>query len=147
MDDMDDMDGMDRDEWIARLSAEGWSVRRIAAEVQVSKSRLQQILAALNAADEWAEDDGLALLDAEEPEYQAVPPSRFVGIGERGEERFLDGNGESVSVLDIWRAEDTEDGGSVGCGYLADAMAQVEADGYVGVSDGEFWHWELAVTG
>ena len=55
-------------------------------------------------------------------------------------ERFLDVNGVSVSMADIWRA-DFEDG-SVDRGYIEDALRQIEQAGYrqSDAIDGR-WHW------
>jgi hypothetical protein len=144
--------GVERDEYIGQLRAAGWSAIEIAEEVGLSRSQVHRILAVVGDAargdlanddgdDPWTDDVGaVALLDAED-DYQPVGPFRFVGLGERSEERFLDGNGRSCSMLDIWRSD--FDGGSEDKGYLADAQSQIEAAGYRRVDNGDGrWRWE-----
>jgi hypothetical protein len=143
-----------RDE-VLRLSAdaddgEGPSIRAIAKRLGLSRMKVQRILAA--AADDDDEESGLALLDGSGG-YEAVGPFEFVGMAEAVlelpgcdggqltmEPRFVDANGRSASMLDIYRADFAD--GSEGRGLMADAGAQIEAAGYHGVSTGDGrWRW------
>jgi hypothetical protein len=124
--------GVERDEYIGQLRAAGWSAIEIAEEVGLSRSQVHRILATvgdaargdLDTAADWADDaDGAGelALDATE-DYVAVAPFEFVGIGDRDEERFLDANGRSCSMLDVYRADYAD--GSVPRGYLDTAQRQ-----------------------
>jgi hypothetical protein len=143
---------------VARLHGEGFSIRAIAERLGLSRMKVHRTLTDSRRADDWDDDDdetdeGLALFDGE-PVPQATPPFTFVGINtewvrlpgddyatRQDTERYLDANGRSVSVLDIWRADFAD--GSEGHGYMADAQAQIEAAGYRKVSDPTMgrWHW------
>ncbi|MGO9157316.1 helix-turn-helix domain-containing protein [Mycobacterium sp.] len=132
---------MTSDDDVLRLRDEGLSIRAIADELKLSKSAVHRMLAAADDLDD--EDDleerELALLDGN-PGYEAVPPFEFVGIATVTQEspgwdvpqvaeeaRFVDANGRSVSLLDIYRADFGD--GSEGHGLMADARAQIERTG------------------
>src|SRR6185437_10308554 len=103
------MDG-DRDEQIAAMHADGWSIRAIAREVGLSRSRVHQIIDAV--ADAAADYDGetdeeietvLALMDATEvDEDELQGPFRYLGTDATGD-RFADVNGTSCNLLNIYR--------------------------------------------
>ena len=142
---------------VVRLHREGVSIRGIAELVGLSKSAVGRITVEadeLDLDDDSDLDRDVALLTAIDS-GEATPPFRFVGMEptilhhpgcDDGEpvnvERFLDANGRSVSVLDIYRADHAD--GSEGHGYLADAYRQVEAAGYRSVRDAAAgrWRWE-----
>ena len=126
---------------VARVRVEGLSIRAIADELKLSKSAVHRMLGAADDLDD--EDDleerELALLDGN-PGYEAVPPFEFVGIATVTQEspgwdvpqvaeeaRFVDANGRSVSLLDIYGADFGD--GSEGHGLMADARAQIERTG------------------
>jgi hypothetical protein len=150
---MTSTDAQDARVWA--LSADGWSVRGIARETGLSKSQVHRVLSA-NAEefDSWEADDESAALSEASEDYVATPPFTFVGLESElvtlpGDdtarqldmERFLDANGRSCSMLDIYRADFGD--GSEDSGYLADAQRQIEAAGYRRVSDGAGrWRWE-----
>ncbi|WP_133056195.1 hypothetical protein [Mycolicibacterium tusciae] len=123
--------------------------RCLRAETDATNAELEAEL-----ADEF-EDDDLDRLDVPS-RYVATPPFQFVGMEPTtleipgvdtvepvDVERFLDANGRSVSMQDIYRTDFAN--GSEDRGDLADAEAQIEAAGYVKVpnGDGNGWHWEL----
>lgn len=96
-----------RDSHIRQLSADGWSVRRIARELDLSKSQVHRVLMAGpdddGDPDPWEDGDG---------EYWADV------------DRIVDGNGQPVSWLDFrrwcwYRRDDDED---------PERAARVEAD-------------------
>ena len=134
---------------VHRLHGEGLSIRAIANRLGLSRMKVHRTLTADDAHD-W-DDDGLALHS--DDDRRAVPPFVFVGLAtellqlpgcdtaERMDsERFLDANGQSCSMLDIWRTDGSEDKG-----YLDDAIRQIEAAGYRQAHDGSgSWHWERA---
>lgn len=107
---------MDRDVYIWQLRAEGWSAVEIADEVGLSRSQVHRILAAAPPPEDdeldLDEDDldaaDLALLTADDDDYEPVPPIRFVGIvlGDRNRKddwRYVDSAAHSISSLDLYR--------------------------------------------
>jgi hypothetical protein len=138
------MDVGDRDEQIMGMHAEGWSIRAIAREVGLSRSRVHQIIEAnadVAAADYDNETDEtdtmLALLDAAEvDEDELQGPFRYLGTDATGD-RFVDANGTSCTLLNIYRVahhrgEGYDEGGKFYCGidhegWFADAAALAEA--------------------
>jgi len=140
-------DGM-REALIMALHLQGYSVRSIAREVGLSRSRVHQIITAqtAKARDVSEAEERLSMLDAETDDG-LVPPFRFVGLeppqgGRSAQERFVDGNGKPCNVLGIWRADRDPDCPSVALGYLADCNRQVEAAGYERHNRGDgSWEW------
>ena len=135
---------------VLRLSAEGRSIRKIAQQLNLSRMKVQRILAAISAEDEdlaafsavMADAsptarasftfDGMDSVELDNPGVDAGKPVLV--------ERFLDADGNSVSMAEIYRGDFAD--GSVDRGYLDDAMQQIRQAGYqqsTGI-DGR-WHW------
>jgi hypothetical protein len=120
----------DTDRRICALAAEGFSDRRIAREVELSRMAVRKRRAKQRTCqhrapqapvydgddDPWDGPEGQLALDAEDDDDPYVEPFAFVGRervwcergkGEGGywadEERFVDGNGRSLGRLDFWR--------------------------------------------
>jgi hypothetical protein len=156
-----------RDERIVSLSGQGWTVRAIAAEVGLGRSRVHEIVAAAAVIDDDAEDDDEDLFDAELDDeavpydiYEPIPPFRFVGLAlaedRKGEPlcdgdgvlfppapRAIDGNGVSVPniELELWRwcaHADAEGDYAAAEAVRADWAAQLAA---AGVSCDERGRW------
>jgi hypothetical protein len=153
---------IDRDAFIIQLHRQGRSVRSIANEVELSRSRVHQVIAAYHASGGGPDDDDdsvedlLTLLDAAAAERELTPPFTFVGMQaelvalDRHEEphptlmeRFLDAAGRSCSMADLYRWCFRD--GSEGDDTLEDADRQIAAAGWVRVDNGDgTWHWERA---
>jgi hypothetical protein len=157
---------------VRELYGQGESIRQIAKRAGFSRPKVDRILRRLGLGprlfgaadtglsitvddDDGDEDDLVALTDAESAEVELTPPFLFVGMDVetftpgRGEEprttlveRFVDSAGHSCSVLDLYRHDVAHDSA-----VLADAMACVEAAGYVRVTDPadrSRWTWSRA---
>ena len=136
---------------IAALHREGHSIRAIARRVDLSRSRVHEIVTAQTNGDDgdpdpWTDDDAeeLALFDAEDDDPGVVPPITYVGTervwcpGAKGEggrwadqKRYLDCTGRSVSELDLYRwceyrANDHDDRDGAAA-VRADLARQIEA--------------------
>lgn len=138
-------------EAIATMASEGMTVRTIARELGLSRSAVHRDLSRRAVAgewdggtDPWTEDDDESELPVDDVE--AVPPFRFVGsetvwtqlpgddvATRQVVDRWLDGNGRSVNLLDIWRADYGD--GSVPRGYMDAAMMSA---GYHREDDGTY---------
>jgi hypothetical protein len=101
---------MTSDDDVHRLRREGFSIRAIADRLGLSRMKVHRTLTA--DLPENDDEDEPALFD---PELVLAEPFTFCGVETAlitdrrddsraaTEERWLDGNGRSCSVLDIWR--------------------------------------------
>jgi transcriptional regulator with XRE-family HTH domain len=107
----------DRADYIRQLRAQGYSVPEVADAVGLSRSQVYRILniigdPAREEYDEDGDDDGddgeeydgaEALFDASGAEDPHIEPFTYCGEDPPGNRRYLDGNGASVSTLDLYR--------------------------------------------
>jgi len=141
------------------LHCQGLNVRAIAKRMGKDRNRVHRSITRQAEAAAAMDDDSddpwadaavrLALMDAENADYEPVAPFSFVGFGDDdgvrtrfAERRFLDGNGRSANELDFWRYHTymaNEDGDYDGPQRIRDDMTtQIEAAGYRFL-EGEGW--------
>jgi hypothetical protein len=154
--DVDDVDRDKRDERIRALQRDGYSIRAMARELGLSRSRVQQILADPTADYDDADDaDGrqYALLGVED--FEPQPPFRFIGMDEPDDDlralnpelarhmhpRILDAdNRPGVTMQYVYRATYAEANMDACCvplvDHLAEMLRQIEAQGWRQENDG-----------
>jgi hypothetical protein len=133
---------------VHRLHGEGLSIRAIANRLGLSRMKVHRTLtdSRKGTADDWGDDEdgGLALVSAD-ADYPPPPPYTYVGtelvaLESRDmdsqlveEDRWLDGNGHSCSMLDIYRwcaYREGDDGDYAGAARVrADVQRQLDVAG------------------